>query len=151
MREAMLERMEELMRETFEGGLPGAGTEYLDNDSGIRSTLARFTAAQASVSRDGHPSIAAHVRHMIFHLRASHEWVRGDHRKRDWPGSFRPFEVSEAEWRGLAEEFERERREFVRAMRSLDDRAFVGASGGMGVIAHLAYHLGAIRQLMHQV
>ncbi len=117
MREAMLERLEELMRETFEGGLPGAGTEYLDHDSGIRSTLARFSAAQVSASRGGHPSVAAHVRHMIFHLRASHEWVRGDHRKRDWPGSFRPFEVSEAEWRGLAEEFERERREFARQHR----------------------------------
>jgi hypothetical protein len=151
MKDALLAQMEELLRETFEGALPGQGTQYLDHTSGIRATLRGLTAGQASRSRDGHPSIAAHVRHMIFHLRVSYEWVQGDHGKRDWLGSFVPGQVTAAEWAALNEEFERTRGEFVRVMRALSPEALVENGVGMGVIAHLAYHLGAIRQLLHYV
>jgi hypothetical protein len=147
----MLDQMEELLRETFEGAKPGEGTQYLDKDGGIRQTLAQLTAAQAGRSRDGHPSIAAHVRHMIFHLRVSHEWIRGDHSKRDWLGSFQPFAVTDAEWETLKQEIERERETFIEVMRALPDAQVVENGAGMGTIAHLAYHLGAIRQLLHDV
>jgi hypothetical protein len=36
-------------------------------------------------------------------------------------------------------------------LRSLDDEKFLSEGAGMGSIAHVAYHLGAIRQLMHRV
>ena len=75
---ATFERLREIVRETFEGGLPGEGTEYLDHRSGIRSTLSTLTAEQASKRRNGHPSIAAHARHMAFHLRTVAQWIQGD-------------------------------------------------------------------------
>jgi len=146
---AMLDQMEELLRETFEGAKPGEGTQYVDREGGIRQSLAALTAAQASRSRDGHPSIAAHVRHMAFHLRVSHEWIRGDHSKRDWIGSFKPFEVNDDEWKAVQQELERERRTFIDVMRGLSDAEVVENGAGMGTIAHLAYHLGALRQLLH--
>lgn len=147
----MLDQMEELLRETFEGAKPGEGTQYLDREGGIRQTLAGLTAAQASRSSGGHPSIAGHVRHMAFHLRVSYEWIRGDHSKRDWIGSFKPSEVSDAEWQALGHELERERRVFVEVMRGLPDAEVIENGAGMGTIAHLAYHLGAVRQLRHEV
>jgi hypothetical protein len=73
MKDAFLEHVVELLRKTFEGGLPGQGTQYLDHGSGIRATLARITAEQASRRTEGHPSIAAHARHMNFHLRVTSE------------------------------------------------------------------------------
>jgi len=150
MKDAMLEQVVELLRETFEGGLPGQGTAYLDHGSGIRSTLGAVTAAQASHRFDGHPSIAAHARHMNFHLRVVAEWMQGIRPKRDWKGSFEPQTVTEAEWSRLKQDLEASRAELLRALQSLTPEQFVEEGAGMGAIAHLAYHLGAIRQLVHR-
>ncbi len=148
---AVFAEMEELIRETFDGGRPGEGTRYLDHSSGVRSTLRSLTAAQASRSFDSHPSIAGHARHMSFHLRVGAEWVQGVRGPRDWPGSFSPQQVNDEEWAALQRELEAGRIEFLRVMRALPEQTFVNEGAGMGAIAHLAYHLGAIRQLMHRV
>ena len=151
MKDAVLREAQELIRETFEGGLPGQGTQYLDHDSGIRSTLGTLAPDQASFSRTGHPTIAAHARHMNFHLRAVSEWMEGDRRKRDWKGSFKPERVNADEWSQLQEDLERSRSELIRVLASLDAERFEkeGIGAAMGAVAHLAYHLGAIRQLLH--
>ena len=151
MRHGVMMELEELLRETYEGGVTGQGTRYLDHVSGIHTTLSALTAVQASKSPNGHPSIAGHARHMAFHLRAVAEWIEGDHRQRDWVGSFQPFEVNEEDWRQLRAELDEARDRFVNVMHSLSDDVFVREGSGMAAIAHLAYHLGAIRQLMHYV
>ena len=151
MKDAILEQVVELLRETFEGGLPRLGTQYLDHGSGIRATLGRITAEQASRRLDGRPSIAAHARHMNFQLRATSEWIQGDHSKRDWLASFEPQAVTAEEWARLKQDFEASRTELVRVLRSLTRERFVEEGAGFGAVAHLAYHLGAIRQLMHRV
>lgn len=43
---------------------------------------------------------------------------------------------------------EASRAELERVLRSLTPEKFAEEGGGMGAIAHLAYHLGAIRQWM---
>src|SRR5438093_12902604 len=106
--------MQELLRETFEGALPEEGTQYLDHAAGIRNTLSLLSAERASRRYGDHPSIAAHVRHMNFHLRVSAEWVMGDHRKRDWLGSFEPQTVTAEEWDRLQQDLEASRTEFLR-------------------------------------
>jgi hypothetical protein len=151
MKEAMLEQVVELLRETFEGALPGQGTQYLDHSSGIRATLSALTADQASRRLDGHPSIASHVRHMNFHLRVTAEWIQGDHSRRDWAASFEPQTVTEAEWTALQKDLETSRAEVIRTLEGLSPEQFIEEGAGLGSVAHLAYHLGAIRQLMHQV
>ena len=147
----LLDHLRELIRETYDGGLPGQGTQYLDHGSGIRKTLGALTAEQASRSRNGHPSIAAHARHMAFHLRVVAEWVEGVRKQRDWVGSFQPYAVTDAEWTALRHELDEARAEFMRAMGALPPETFVAEGAGLGALAHLAYHLGAIRQLMHEV
>ncbi len=151
MTDELFSQMEELLRETFEGARPGKGTQYLDYDSGIRNTLKNLTAEQVSRRRGAHPSIAAHARHMDFHLRVSAEWVLGDHSKRDWIASFEPQTVTAEEWTRVQQDLEAARAEFLRAMKSLPHEKFVSEGAGMGAIAHLAYHLGAIRQLLPAV
>jgi hypothetical protein len=151
MKDATLELIEELLRETFEGGLPGQGTQYLDSASGIRRTLGALTAAQASVSRNSHPSIAGHARHMHFHMIATIEWLQGVRTRRDWIGSFKPFEVNAAEWESIRRDLEQARLELMMTLRGLSDADFVKEGEGLGALLHLAYHLGAIRQLMHEV
>ena len=151
MKDALLEQVVELLRETFEGGLPGQGTQYLDHGSGIRATLANVTADRTSLRLDGHPSIAAYARHMNFHLRVASEWIQGNHERRDWPASFEPQTVTEEEWARLKQDLEVSRTELVRVLQSLTPERFLEEGAGLGSIAHLAYHLGAIRQLMHRV
>jgi hypothetical protein len=151
MKEALLEQVVEMLRETFEGGLPGQGTQYLDHGSGIRTTLAGVTADQASRRLDGRPSIAAHARHMNFHLRVASEWIQGNHEKRDWLASFEPQTVTDEEWPRLRQDLEVSRTELIRVLRSLSPERFLEEGAGLGAIAHLAYHLGAIRQLIHRV
>ncbi len=146
MSEALLREIEELMRETFEGGRPGEGTQYLDHDSGILSTLKELTAAQVSQPNGKHPSIAAHVRHMIFHLKAACEWIAGDHSKRDWKGSFLPQAVTPEEWKKPLLQIQETNTEYLRVLRALSPDRLIAEGGAIGVIAHLAYHLGAIRQ-----
>ena len=151
MTDALRARLREILRETYEGGLPGEGTEYLDHQSGIWTTLRPLTAARASARPDGHPSIAAHARHMAFHLRVSAEWVRGIRVKRDWIGSFEPHTVNDDEWQAVQRELDDARSVFLEAMSALPDEEFLAEGAGTGALAHLAYHLGAIRQLLHRV
>lgn len=148
MSSALMNEIAELMRETFEGGRPGEGTQYLDQDSGIRATLKGLTAAQASLVIGKHPSIAGHVRHMIFHVKVAYEWIAGDHRKRDWKGSFLPYAVTSEDWTKLLTEIEEARTKYLQVLGTLPPDNLVSDGGAMGVIAHLAYHLGAIRQLL---
>ena len=147
MKEAALKHLTEILRETYEGGLPGQGTEYLDHESGIRATLSKLTPEAASARPADRTSIAAHVRHMEFHLRTVAEWIQGDHSKRDWKGSFEPQAVDAAGWTALQQQLERDRAELLRVMRDLSEEKFVEEGLGFGAVAHLAYHLGAIRQL----
>lgn len=147
MSDVLFERLKEILRETYEGGIAGQGTEYLDPSSGIHTTLRPLTAAAASIRHDGRPSIAAHARHMAFHLRVVAEWVQGVRLKRDWPGSFEPQTVNEAEWALIQQELEDARAQFLRVMAALSPEQLAAEGAGLGAIAHLAYHLGAIRQL----
>lgn len=147
----MLKMIEELIRESFEGARPGQGTYYLDHASGVHPTLRNLTAAQASHSRNGHPSIAAHARHMAFHMRVSAEWLQGVRDPRDWPGSFKPFEVNETQWNEIRQDLETQREKLLEVLRGLDATSFAEEGAGMGALAHIAYHLGAIRQLRHEV
>jgi hypothetical protein len=149
-RDQLLREIEELMRETFEGGRPGEGTQYLDHDSGIAATLRGLSPAQASRVNGAHPSIASHVRHMLFHLRVAYEWIQGDHSKRDWKGSFLPPTVTSEEWSHLQEELTRARNTYLEVLRALPPEKLVPEGGAIGVISHLAYHLGAIRQHLPQ-
>jgi hypothetical protein len=86
---------------------------------------------------------------MAFHLRTVAEWIQGDHRKRDWPASFEPQSVYDSEWKAIQQELEDARVLFLEVMESLTPETFAKEGAGYGAIAHLAYHLGAIRQLLH--
>ena len=89
--------------------------------------------------------------YMAFHLRTVSEWIQGDHRKRDWVGSFEPQTVYDSDWKKIQSDLEEAREQFLTTMKSLTPESFAKEGAGYGAIAHLAYHLGAIRQLLHDV
>jgi hypothetical protein len=129
-----------VLKETIEG--PGDhGSYFIDKGTGLLQTLETLSLSQRGLERafasaaPGRPSIAAHVKHTSFHMNAICAWPRGDQSRRDWPSSF----VLENH-----EDFQSVIREFATG----SDEALGGAVGG---IVHVAYHLGAIRQLVHLV
>ncbi len=59
--------------------------------------------------------------------------------------------MNEDEWERIKQELESSRKELIRVIESLPPERFAEEGAAVGAITHLAYHLGAIRQLMHRV
>ena len=64
----------------------------------------------------------------------------------DWTASWRKNFVSDAEWQQLRDELRREAVAWAETLRSPREVSDVEAGWMAGSVAHLAYHLGAIRQ-----
>ena len=119
-------------------------------DEGLLASLDKLSAAAASATSTGGATIAAHVDHLRYGLSLLNRWVAGEDapwKGADWTASWRKSTVTEAEWRALRADLRREASGWLNALREpreLNDRALTWT---IGSIAHLAYHLGAIRQI----
>jgi hypothetical protein len=141
-----------LVRELVHGSPDPAERTYVLNrgDGGLLAALDRLSAAAASATPAGGPSVAAHVDHLRYGLSLLNAWAAGalpPADQTDWTASWRRTAVSDAEWRALREALRREADAWAAALgapRALTD---VEAGWLVGSVAHLAYHLGAIRQL----
>jgi hypothetical protein len=65
----------------------------------------------------------------------------------DWTASWRKNVVSETEWRELRDQLRREAGAWAEALRTPREVSDVEAGWLAGSVAHLAYHMGAIRQV----
>ena len=65
----------------------------------------------------------------------------------DWSASWRRTKVSDAEWRLLRDGLRDEASRWKEVLRTPREIAGDDLNGFIGSIAHLAYHLGAIRQI----
>lgn len=149
----------DLMSELVEG--PPGRTAFMLNrgDAGLLRSLDRipWTAAVAPPPEGG-ASVAQHVDHLRYGLSLMNRWAGGDPNpfaSADWTTSWKLTVASEEEWSALVGELERESRAWIGTLRSLtaeDDAVQLGLNaimlrGVIGSLAHLAYHLGAIRQV----
>ena len=72
--------------------------------------------------------------------------IRGDRTRNDWQESWSVRAVDEAGWARMREQM-REKYENLRRVIEAQGASGVEALGGaVGAVAHMAYHLGAIRQ-----
>jgi hypothetical protein len=134
-----------VLREAFEG--PERWSYFTDHgaEAGLFGTLAKFDAAEASRPVGG-TSVAAHAGHVAFGLEASAAWVRGDRAQRDWAQSWRTATVDDAAWARLQDELRRGYDDLRRAVEGHAAGGVEAFGGAVGAVAHVAYHLGAIRQ-----
>ena len=130
---------------------PGARTYVLNQgDAGLHAALERLSAAEASSRQDGGGSIAAHVDHLRYGLSLINRWANGDlppWPDMDWTASWRIEVVSDGEWEELRHELRRESDAWAEVLRTPREVTEVQAGWMVGTVAHLAYHLGAIRQI----
>jgi hypothetical protein len=143
-----------VLREAVEGGTPGQGTAFLDGtkedgsgNHGLLATLDSLTAEQASDPTALGTSIAAHAAHAAFHLEVGVRWEAGDRGPFDWKGSFEPGTVDEATWRATRERVRAAYEGVLNLVKTSSDWSSEDKAGGVAAtLAHVAYHLGAIRQ-----
>jgi hypothetical protein len=140
-----------LLNELLDG--PAADVAYVLNpgDRGLLKSLVVLSAEQASrVSESGGSSIAAHVEHVRYGLEVLNRWAGGDQNafaNANYAVSWRRTHVSDDEWRARIDQLRREAhkwREHVLRPRDLDETEVTGM---IGSVVHLAYHMGAIRQM----
>lgn len=131
------------LNEGFDG--PGKHGYFLDHGAGLRSTLAALSAENAS--RDvGGTSIAAHAHHILFGLDAFGAFISGDRSQKDWNESWRVKTVDDTAWQKLQSDLEVGQARLREAIEGNAAKGELEMAGSVGAVAHVAYHVGAIRQ-----
>ncbi len=135
-----------LLQEAFEGSSQN-WTYFTDGgpENGLFGTLAKVSAAQASQPVCG-SSVAAQVHHVVFSLKASAAWIRGDRSSHDWAQSWSVRTVDDAAWADLLSRLRAGYQELRNVVAAHGGDGVEAYGGAVGAVAHFAYHLGAIRQ-----
>jgi hypothetical protein len=128
-----------------------AGQAYMLNtgDIGLLRSLDAISAESASRTSLGGASIAAHVDHLRYGLSLMNAWSGGASPwdTADFTASWHIAAVSDAEWLDLRSRFRTESQRWLEAMRGRREITDEEANILLGAVAHLAYHIGAIRQI----
>jgi hypothetical protein len=112
---------------------------------GMIGTIEEIDAGDAS--RDiGGASIAAHVRHTVFALEVAESFMRGETKSWDWKASWSVHVVDGPAWNELRESLARGHGRMRHAIEEWALTTPEAVSEAIGQVAHVAYHLGAIRQ-----
>jgi hypothetical protein len=138
-----------LLKETFEG--PG-GRVYLDKGGGLFPTLDTLTAEAAShVPCAGGQTIAAHCAHLAYYVRVNHNSALGREQPVDWASSWQPQHVGDREWEALKGRVREEYAALIETLGSLETWGEQQAGDSIAILAHTAYHLGAIRHALRNL
>jgi hypothetical protein len=118
-------------------------------DAGMLRSLDKLSATAASTPTATGSSIAAHVDHVRYGLSLMNRWSAGENpfRNADWSASWKKTTVSDHEWDTLRRDLQAEATRWLDALRMPREVQEIELNGMIGSIAHLAYHLGAIRQI----
>jgi hypothetical protein len=147
--------------DTFGNVLPDLFSELVDGaplteaymtnpgDAGLLRSLDRLSATAASKVTANGSSIAAHVAHLRYGLSLMNRWAAGENPfdDADWTASWRRTRVTAAEWKQLREQLADESHRWLDALRKGREIGESDLKSVIGSIAHLAYHVGAIRQI----
>jgi len=136
-----------VLGETFEGSPEGAGSAYLDRGVGIFNTLEKLSAEKVSLEVNG-TTIAAHTEHAKFYLDRLCEFMNGRTEKVNWEQSWLIETVNETEWNHLRDGMRKSYEGALRCFAEIEIWNGDNIGEAVAIIAHTAYHLGAIRQLM---
>ena len=136
----------ELFKETFEE----VTGYYLDKKTSVFETISHLSAATASEKRTGiDETIAGHINHLTFYMVVLQEYITDKRSgKTDWNESWKIEAVNDEQWALLVDNLIAEYRklcEFIEGIEEWSNGDYLG--GVISILAHCAYHLGAIRQL----
>ena len=133
-------------------GAKGGGNAFILNsgDAGLLRSIDRLSAAEASASVNEGATIAAHARHLSYGLSLINRWTReGGNPFADakWDDAWKTSRVDDTEWLRIRRELAAEAHAWCATLGEDREVNAIELSGMIASIAHLAYHLGAIRQI----
>ena len=137
-----------LLTETFESSIKD-GNAYLDKGTGVFMTLERISAEEASTPAfPGATTLAAQTEHVRFYLVALEGFITGAHTHVDWDESWKLTTVTPEAWNMLRSDLRRTYERTVTLIKNFHRWDEDELGGALAILAHSAYHLGAIRQLV---
>jgi hypothetical protein len=133
-------------------GAPTDGSAVILNsgDAGLLRSLDTISPADASRSVNDGATIAAHAQHLRYGLSLMNQWASeggNPFANAKWDQAWKTSAVDVSAWDEIRGGLRDETHRWLRNLVSPRDVAEVELAGMMGSVAHLAYHLGAIRQI----
>lgn len=139
-----------ILNELVDGAPPGGAYVLNAGDPGLLKSLKKLSAQDASaVPVGGTASVAAHVDHLRYGFELFHRWSNGEepYSTADWNKSWERNVVTDKEWQDRLKALEDELDAWRVAMQKLRPLNEMEQNGVVGIVVHLAYHVGAIRQI----
>ena len=130
----------------FEGSPEGQPSAFLDRGVGLFNTLNKITAEQASTEFEG-TTIAAQTEHAKFYLDRLCEFINGRTERVNWDDSWLIETVNETEWDALRDSVLKAYERTLLCLANVEEWTEDRVGMSIGLVAHTAYHLGAIRQI----
>jgi hypothetical protein len=140
-----------LFSELVDGaGTPAGGFILNSGDAGLLKSLDRLTPEDASRSVNSGATIAAHAQHLRYGLSLMNRWAKqGGNPFADaqWDAAWKVSTVDAAAWQEIRQGLRDEVQRWLEVLKSGKALTGVELTGVISSVAHLAYHLGAIRQI----
>jgi len=132
-------------------GQSGSGAYVLNSgDTGLLRSLDTISSADASRSVNGGATLAAHAQHVSYGLSLMNRWANeGGNPFADarWDEAWKISAVGDTEWNAIRNGLRKESADWQHVLKTPREVTDVELSGMVASVAHLAYHLGAIRQI----
>lgn len=133
-------------------GSTDAGNAFILNtgDIGLLRSLDKLSADEASRSANDGATIAAHAQHLRYGLSLMNRWANegGDpFTGARWDEAWKISDVDARQWTEIRSGLQEESHRWLNALSEPRETTPVELKGMTGSVAHLAYHLGAIRQI----
>jgi hypothetical protein len=140
-----------LFSELVDGAVSDGGAFILNSgDAGLLRSLDTLSADDASRSVHDGATIAAHAQHLRYGLSLMNHWASeggNPFANAKWDEAWKVSSVDTAAWDEIRGGLRDETRRWLQVLSTPRNVAEVELAGMVGSVAHLAYHLGAIRQI----
>jgi hypothetical protein len=142
--------LDRLFSELVDGAATDGAFMLNSGDVGLLRSLDTISPADASRSVNDGATIAAHAQHLRYGLSLMNKWAGeggNPFANAKWDEAWKTSAVDATAWDEIRSGLRDEAHRWLRNLASPREVAEVELAGVIGSIAHLAYHLGAIRQI----
>jgi hypothetical protein len=131
-------------------GVTGSGFMLNTGDIGLLRSLDKLSAQDASRSTNGGATIAAHAQHVRYGLSLMNQWAAeggNPFANAKWDEAWKIAAVDAAQWDEIRTGLSHEAHRWLEVLKRPRELHGIEFTGMVSSIGHLAYHLGAIRQI----
>jgi hypothetical protein len=140
-----------LFSELIDGVAAGGGGFMLNTgDAGLLASLDKLSPDDASRNIAGGATIAAHAQHVRYGLSLMNQWAAeggNPFANARWDEAWKISRVDGGQWAEIRNGLGEETHRWLDVLKTPREVAGIEFTGMVASIAHLAYHLGAIRQI----